>query len=771
MHKRWGARLCRVSSLGSVCALTVGCSGETADETSLASSEEQLSRRGSQEAALTSGASCGLLLERLQQNLLVQVEERAAQLRQNVPYYGGGVFVDDTPVVSPPLPAADGGSVDLSAEASVPLQGAGDAGFSSTTVQVEGVDEGDIVKAVGDRIYLLQNQQLHVLEAWPADATRLLSSASIEGYPNELLVEGDKVVVASTIYGELIGQGYSDYYYYYYPTYTKLTVLDVSGETPEVLRESYVEGYYSSSRRHGDVVRAVIGHEAKAQLEYPSIDYRDMFGNPYSQAQVDMQVDLWVQLVTDAILRSSLEDYLPVHVEVVDGVPVTQPFRCADHWLPAVGISQAGGTSVVGLDLAALDRPLSSTTVIGYAERVYANEDVVLISHYDYRYYNGQSSREQTLLHLFEVDGVDTRYAASGSVSGYIHSQFSLDEAGGIVRVSATERGAVPISFPAETSVPPPVPTSRVLTLGRRGRSLVELGRTRDFAQDEQIYATRFVGDRGYVVTFRLIDPLFVVDLSDPRAPTIVGELEIPGFSNLLVPLPDHHLFAIGQDADERGTPLGLALQIFDVRDPAAPRLAHKLVLEREGYSEAQSDHRSLTFHPDRDLLSMPYYDYTTGEQSLQVFAVSASDGIRHVGRVVPAADELSLEQCLYVMGYPRDAWFLEQLEQDPAYRESILASCQYYNRPYLRRGMFRDDVVFALSDREVSAHSLEDLEGPAIGRVELPITNYPGGVIAYPPGGFGGGSFEGLAGSGPMPVAEGGVAGTGAGGAPGSME
>src|SRR5690606_5739191 len=131
---------------------------------------------------------------------------------------------------------------------------------------------------------------------------------------------------------------------------------------------------------------------------------------------------------------------------------------------------------------------------------------------------------------------------------------------------------AAPAPDPARPSPPPRTTSvSRVVTLGVDGDRLEVLGSTEDFGETERIFATRFIGDRGYVVTFRQTDPLFVIDLSDPADPHVTGELHIPGFSNYLFPLDDDHLFAIGRDATEDGRVQGLALQIFDVSDPAAP--------------------------------------------------------------------------------------------------------------------------------------------------------------------------------------------------------
>ncbi len=805
---RWGALLRCASILGGLYTLGLaGCSGgdrEGADVSPPEAGEDGPGGAlGAHPAALTAGSSCERLLEHFQSDLLRQMEERAEQARRGtggypypVPVPGGGVDLAPAPPAGAP---ADSGNL------------AGESpSFSGTTLQVAGVDEADFVKADDDRIYLLHGPTLFVLGAESASATELLGSVAIEGDASDLFVHDGKVVVLSRVYGPLPGtdQSINPYNYYYYPYYTKLTVVDAAGTSPAVVRESYVEGNYVSSRRHDAVVRAVVQQGSKTQLDYPSVSYTDFLGHPYSSDEIDQQVNLWLSLTRDTIAESVIEDYLPSSYERVDGALVKQPLRCADYWLPGAGLTQAGASAIVALDLDELEEPLRHTTVLGYAERVYANQDVFLIAQTDYRYYTGQLTQLSTNLHRFELAGTETSYAASGSFTGYLQSQFSLDERGGVIRVSTTEAdfgivrpidsfpgapvadaapsaGApAPVPLPVDTApapppsnlvapvppdmVPPEVvppslprgPISRVLTLGKRGQQLVELGRTPDFGENEQIYATRFLGDRGYVVTFRQIDPLFVIDLSNPREPRIAGELKIPGFSNFLYPLPDNRLLSVGQDADERGVTRGFALKIFDVSDADEPSLAHQYTFIEPGYSEAASDHRAISFHPDQELISFPFYNYETGRSSLEVFRASSDDGFTRLGSIGGSQRELSLDECLVLMGYPEDPGFREELAQNPDYAAYLLTQCSYYNQPSFRRGLFRGDEVYAISTLDVAAYALDALLDAPLSTLTLPPA-YPS-YYPYPiPGG--GWGMAGAAGSFGMPGAGGsfGMAGT----------
>jgi uncharacterized secreted protein with C-terminal beta-propeller domain len=168
---------------------------------------------------------------------------------------------------------------------------------------------------------------------------------------------------------------------------------------------------------------------------------------------------------------------------------------------------------------------------------------------------------------------------------------------------------------------------------------VLPVGELRGLAPGETIYSTRFLGDRGYMVTFRQVDPLFVFDLADPAEPTLLGELKIPGFSEYMHPLEDDlHLLTIGFDGTDDGQITGLALQIFDVTDPTDPKLSHKQVISEQwsGWSEALYNHKAFTLY--RDVLAIPFegYDDVNGVygSALRLFRVSSSEGITELGSI-----------------------------------------------------------------------------------------------------------------------------------------
>jgi uncharacterized secreted protein with C-terminal beta-propeller domain len=220
------------------------------------------------------------------------------------------------------------------------------------------------------------------------------------------------------------------------------------------------------------------------------------------------------------------------------------------------------------------------------------------------------------------------------------------------------------------------------------------VGQTPGLAEGERIFSARFLGDIGYIVTFRQVDPLFAIDLSDPENPKVLGELKIPGFSDYMHPLGDDHLLTIGRDIDENTqVDRGTALQIFDVSDPANPIASHKTVLG-EGYSEANHNHKAFNFYateaPDAGLLAFPFVSYQGDFSStLELWEVSAENGFNRRGAVDHS--DLVINDC----GTPYPV-------------EDFYYYCGY--QPQITRGVFIDEYIYSISYGGVRVHTVDDL-------------------------------------------------------------
>ena len=265
--------------------------------------------------------------------------------------------------------------------------------------------------------------------------------------------------------------------------------------------------------------------------------------------------------------------------------------RCGRVLRPAL-FSGTDTLTVLTVDLAKGLPAVDSDMILSAGQIAYASKDSLYVA--TPRWTPEPSAvarppeRTSTLIHRFDISDPDaTSYRASGSVPGYLLNQFSMSEHRDVLRVASTEEPSWWDGATDEQS------ESRVTTLAARGGALVELGHAGGLGKGERIYAVRFAGEAGYVVTFRQVDPLYTIDLSRPVAPRVVGELKILGYSAYLHPIGDDLLLGLGRDASERGTLRGTQLSLFDVSDLARPRRLHQ-----RRWATARARRRSMTTTP-----------------------------------------------------------------------------------------------------------------------------------------------------------------------------
>jgi uncharacterized secreted protein with C-terminal beta-propeller domain len=316
----------------------------------------------------------------------------------------------------------------------------------------------------------------------------------------------------------------------------------------------------------------------------------------------------------------------------------------ADAWLPAWSVTTGGVTergrvgcdrvsrptdysgsamvTILTFDLGAVSLsngdPVSvmadGDTVYGTGTSLYVAND----QRWQVNLRKKRAAQQRTEIYRFDTTGARApTFAASGSVPGWLNSQYALSEWDGQLRVATTDDRAA---------------SSAVRVLAQRGRDLVQVGVVDGLGKGERIYSVRFVGPRGYVVTFKQTDPLYSLDLSDPARPRVAGALKITGYSAHLQPIGDGRLVGIGQEASTDGRIQGTQVSLFDVSDPAAPRRLARYHLAGAG-SEAEWDPHALLWWPATELLVIPVmgvYDASSGALALRV----SGDGIAPVGTI-----------------------------------------------------------------------------------------------------------------------------------------
>lgn len=605
-------RLIRGAALAaSVGIVAAGCSGG-GDEAPEPRAEVELD--GSLIASLERYDSCDAFL--------ADVKERA--LDEVGPYGLGDGLVGYSSRLAMEDSATAAGGDDVGS--AVPDAGSSDQ-VSGTNVQEQGVDEPDIVKTDGSIMVVVDDANLQVLDVSDPSAPAVLSTSPLAGWNAELLLEGDRLVVLQDVgamgwgpqprpvdgtigapdkrvvaevdggadvdaarpglAADVIGPWWGS-------DLSTMTQIDLSDpRSPQVERTWTVEGGYTSARLVEGVLRVVVQGNPSSSLP---------FVQPMSQRAEEAAEAANRAVVED----STIEDWIPVMTltdadgDVIDGVD--GPLAPCDRlYVPATSTG-FGVVGVLTADLAAggLGDGVG-VAVLADGGTVYASPQnlYVATTQWDRGAFRPlvlddvTSEQEPTApwteIHQFELDGVSpAHHVASGTVSGTLLDQWSLSEHDGHLRVAVTHQPAW------NGRSPQPESSSSVVVLVRDGDELAEVGRVDGLGLDEQIYAVRFMGEVGYVVTFRQIDPLYVLDLADPTAPAAAGELKITGYSAYLHPVGEGRLLGIGQEATAEGRTTGAQVSLFDVSNPASPERISQFDLGESSSSEVEHDHRAF---------------------------------------------------------------------------------------------------------------------------------------------------------------------------------
>ena len=344
-----------------------------------------------------------------------------------------------------------------------------------------------------------------------------------------------------------------------------------------------------------------------------SFDQRLPFVQPN---QFGLDEDTALARNKEIIAESTVEDWLPRWFDEADDGsfgPMSQVLPCESVAAPP-DFAGLGLSWIASFDLAGDGTPVGSAGIVSTGDTVYASTDNLYVAtrNWDWQWggpvpmpvepmpLDSESAPisepvenpgpPPTLIHQFRLDeGTAATYVASGQVEGRLLNQFAMSEYNGDLRVATTTDDTGEFGDQSE---------STVFVLRPEGDELRQISSIGGLGTDEQIYAVRFIGDLGYVVTFRQIDPLYVIDLRDPANPVLAGELKIPGYSAYLHPVGDGLLLGVGQDATDQGRTTGTQLSLFDVSDPANPQRISTLPIG--GYSEVEWDHKAFLFwEPD----------------------------------------------------------------------------------------------------------------------------------------------------------------------------
>ncbi|MGE0529452.1 MAG: beta-propeller domain-containing protein, partial [Bdellovibrionales bacterium] len=452
--------------------------------------------------------------------------------------------------------------MDMDAKAEAP---ASPAQVTGTNNQVAKVDEADFVKFDGRYIYQLHNGTLKILKAWPARELHQIASLPIPGQPQEMLITATNAVI-------IAAEGQN----------LKATIVDTTQRSqPRVLTEFDIPGQYKTARLVGNTLRIV------------NQDY-----NPFEtlwRAQTSSS-NSWFQEET-----VSRKLHIPPTTQSLNGIRRNLDVikDCKSIYVPK-DVAPKVLTRLITIDLNA--KKYDETMAFIQSDVVYASEDAIFLAQAGHN----KNGTQQTAIHKFSfAPAQGALYQASGIINGHLINQFALDEHNGYLRLATNGTEHTGGNLWGGGGQWQQV--SRVQVLAQKGKRLKSIGQTSDLAKGERLYSARFDGDRGYIVTFRQVDPLFTIDLKNPRRPKVMGELKVPGFSTYIHMLDKSHLLTVGQDADEKtGRVRGLKLSVFDVRDFSRPREVKSLIFKSDVSSESSYEHKAFSFYRQKGVLAIP---------------------------------------------------------------------------------------------------------------------------------------------------------------------
>lgn len=575
--------------------------------------------------------------------------------------------------------------------------GAEEVDYSQTNVQVEGVDEADIVKTDGQFIYyVLPNQnQIVIAKAYPPNQATILSRINLGGEESvnlqEIFVEGNFLLLIAQKYGggPIRIQDENPQTQIYPPiipsTLTLVKIYDVFDRaSPEVVRSLELEGDYISSRKIGDKVYLVTN--TNKYYAYP-MGKEETGGNGVGEANGENEYGL-LPLYSDTTrqIKASGSVYQPL-------------VKCGEvgELLP---IQSSNFLSVVGLSMTDPQSALSKKVLLGGSEKVYASTQNLYIASTTYPFYLPYTpftlKEEKTKIFKFALSDGKVLYQGEGEVKGWVLNQFSMDEWQGNFRIATTlghvSRGGESVS------------SNNLYVLDE---NLKQIGKIEDIAPGEQIYSARFMGDKGFLVTFQKVDPFFTLDLKDPENPKIIGKLKIPGYSDYLHPLDANHMLGLGKEAvaAEQGDFAwyqGLKMAIFDVTDYTNPVEVDKVVIgDRGSDSYALQDHKAFLYDRQRGLLVIPVLLAEIKNKNMEerLQPQTYGDYIYQGAYIYKVSSDFKFELVGRVTHYPADTDIF------------LKSGYFYYGDEYaVKRSLYIGDYLYTLSEKFILSNHLFDL-------------------------------------------------------------
>ena len=655
------------------------------------------------------------------------------QLAQDSYYSTNGALATDRMGAVPAMAVQESSAKGASLSGALPSAGGiGSPDYSQTNVQVAGVDEPDFVKNDARYIYVISGSTLTIVDAYPASSASVLSKTELEDTPREIFINGDRLVILKTgsaevsvtedqpvpVSAEKMAMMPPRYPYYRSAPVTHAVFYDISDRAhPKVLKDYTIDGDYVNARMIGDIVyllsresvypyddRIIVPavRENAKIVATPDVYY---FDNPEQQydfttvtsfdARNGATKDAKTYLVGSGNIIYVSPDAMYVSYQTYHNI--YRPMGGIAQ--PAINVVQGSVGSATGI------ARVSSPTVVEDFNTMSEVDKQAAIAEMKSGEQEAIRKREidqsTTMIHKIGINNGAITYLAKGEVAGYLKNQFGMDEYSGNLRVATTSdvwttRGQYEYN--------------NVFVLDG---AMKTIGSLTHIAEQEKIYSTRFIDDRLYMVTFKRIDPFFVIDLSTPASPKILGKLKIPGYSDYLHPYDKNHIIGIGKETatTEWGgvSTQGLKLALFDVSDVEHPKQIDTVEIGDSGTdSAALTDHRAFLFDKNKNLLVIP------ARVVKQIDMPEKYSG-----------DQQRIWYGAYVFGVTPETGFVLR----GTVEHGTMGGYAWYGSPNeVTRSLYIGDTLYTLSQKQILANSLSQIN-TTIATIQLP----GGGDVLYP--------------------------------------
>lgn len=483
--------------------------------------------------------------------------------------------------------------------------------YSKTNNQVEGVDEADIVKTDGEYIYYVAEGKIVIINATEATNLQIISEIEYEEeiQPKEIFINKNKLIII----GQKCSQEEQDKtnmricYENSPDIQTNIKTYNVEDKKqPKIERETQIEGNYLSSRMIEDNVYV--------------LSNKYIYSDLLTKEKEELNENDYKLKYLDTVSSSEQKD---IEYSDISYFPESED----NAFLNIAGFNISN------------NEPANIETYLGAGTKVYASQNNLYVAKVKYEYkdeklYGYYDNYDiNTYIYKFKLENSKVEYSSTGSVPGEVLNQFSMDEKDGNLRIATTN----------STNLKEETRTNNLYVLNE---NLKMVGSIENLAKGERIYSVRFLDNKAYMITFVQTDPLFVIDLSEPTNPTLLGELKIPGYSNYLHPYDENHIIGFGENTetkeDGRVLTTGMKMALFDVTNPTSPKEMYSVNIGDRGTdSELLYNHKALLFSKEKNIIAFPIsisedesYHVNTNFQGAIVYGIDLEKGFILKGKI-----------------------------------------------------------------------------------------------------------------------------------------